>query len=175
MAEESQNWYLLKNEDGTVFGPLPFLQLKHWAGDAQVSPLDKVSTDEQNWLRAPMVPALEMDYLIEVSPDQFYGPTTIGAVREFLQMGEINGETLITNCKDGSVTALKEIPELQVGTRDEEQSRPVRTSIRFNLQQRIRELEEALMDERRAREDAEHHVAKLEAKLSEITRAATRI
>jgi len=174
MDEASQNWYLLKNDDGTIFGPVPFHQLKQWTSEAQVSPLDKVSTDEQNWLRAPMVPGLEMDYLIEVSPDQFYGPTNFGAMREFLQMGEINGETLITNCKDGTVTALKDIPELQAGMGEEEQSRPVRTSIRFNLQQRIRELEEALMDERRAREDAEHHVAKLEMKLSEITRAASR-
>jgi hypothetical protein len=173
-AEDTQNWYLLKNDDGTIFGPVPFTQLRQWATEAQVSPLDKVSTDEQNWLRAPMVPGLEMDYLIEVSPDQYYGPTNFGAMREFLQMGEINGETLVTNCRDGTVTALKDIPEIQAGLGEEEHSRPVRTSIRFNLQQRIRELEEALMDERRAREDAEHQIAKLETKLSEITRAASR-
>ena len=119
-----------------------------------------------------MVPGLEMDYLIEVSPDQFYGPTTLGAVREFLQLGEINGDTLITNCKDGVGVALKDVPELQTQAEEEDQSRPVRTSIRFNLQQRIRELEEALLEERRAREDAEHQLAKLEAKLDEITRAA---
>lgn len=173
MPEETQNWYLLKNDDGTVFGPLPFEQLKQWASDAQVSPLDRVSTNQHNWMRAPMVPELQMDYLVEVSPDQFYGPTTLGAVREFLQMGEINGESQITNCKDGSVTALKNVPELQISSEDEE-ARPVRTSIRFNLQQRIRELEEALLDERRAREDAELHLARLEQKLEEITRAAAR-
>jgi peptidoglycan hydrolase-like protein with peptidoglycan-binding domain len=174
MADETQNWYLLKHDDGTIFGPIPLDQLKQWAGDAQVSPLDKVSTDEQNWVRAPMVPELEMDYLIEVSPDQYYGPTTVGAVREFLQVGEITGSTLITNCKDGSVLALRDIPELQGPVEPEEPIRPVRTSIRFNLQQRIRELEEALLEERRAREDAEHQIAKLEAKLDQITRAATR-
>ena len=81
----------MKNDDGTVFGPISFEQLRQWSVDAQVSPLDKVSTDEKNWIKAPMVPELEMDYLVEVSPDQFYGPTTIGAVREFLQVGEING------------------------------------------------------------------------------------
>jgi hypothetical protein len=173
MVEESQSWYLLKNDDGTIFGPIAFQQLKQWSTDAQISPLDKVSVDAQNWMRAPMLPELEMDYLVEVSPDQYYGPTTFGAIREFLQMGEINGETQITNCKDGSITALKNIPELQVG-QDDEEAKPVRTSIRFNLQQRIRELEEALMDERRSREDAEHHLARLEAKLEEITRAASR-
>src|SRR5262249_55049747 len=116
MADESQNWYLLKNDDGSVFGPITLDQLQQWALDAQVSPLDRVSTDQQNWMRAPMLPGLQMDYLVEVSPDQYYGPTTIGAVREFLQMGEINGETLVTNCKDGSSTALKNIPELQMVT-----------------------------------------------------------
>jgi peptidoglycan hydrolase-like protein with peptidoglycan-binding domain len=174
MADESQTWYLLKHDDSTIFGPISFDQLKQWASDAQVSPLDKVSTDAQNWMRSPMLPDLHMDYLVEVSPDQFYGPTTVGAVREFLQMGEINGETQITNCKDGTVTALKNIPELQVTEEEGDSARPVRTSIRFNLQQRIRELEEALLEERRGREDAEHHLAKLEAKLEEITRAASR-
>jgi hypothetical protein len=171
MPDETQTWYLLKNDDGTAFGPITFEQLKQWALDAQVSPLDRISTDQQNWMRSPMLPDLQMDYLVEVSPDQYYGPTTLGAVREFLQMGEINGETQITNCKDGSVTALKNIPELQI-SRGEDEARPVRTSIRFNLQQRIRELEEALMEERRGREDAERHLAKLEAKLEDITRAA---
>ncbi len=170
--DDSQKWFLLKNDDGALFGPLPFAQLKQWALDAQVSPLDKISRDEKNWVKAPMVPELEMDYLVEVSPDQFYGPTTIGAVREFLQMGEIHAETPITNCRDGSITRVKDMPELQI-EEEEEVLQPVRTSIRLNLQQRIRDLEEALMEERRSREQAEHLIEKLEAKLSEITRAAS--
>src|SRR5882757_10069575 len=172
--EIAQTWYLMKNDDGSIFGPISFELLQQWSLDAQISPLDKVSNDEKNWVKAPMLPELQMDFLVEVSPDQFYGPTTLGAVREFLQMGEINGETQITNCRDGTVTALKNVPELQVNDDDADLTRPVRTSIRFNLQQRIRELEEALLDERRSREDAEHHLSRLEAKLEEITRAASR-
>lgn len=170
MSDDAQTWYLLKNDDGTVFGPISFAQLKQWADDAQVSPLDKASTDQENWIKVPMVPDLGMDYLVEVSPDQFYGPTTLGAVREFLQAGEIHAETRVTNCKDGSDAALKDIPGLLPQVEYEE-ARPVRTSIRLNLQQRIRELEEALMDERRARETAENMLEKLEAKLAEINRA----
>ncbi len=170
--EKSQNWFLMKNEDGSVFGPISFEQLRQWAIDAQVSPLDKVSTDEKTWLKAPMLPELRMDYLVEVSPDQFYGPTTLGAVREFLLMGEIQAETTVTNCRDGSSSQVKDIPELHVVDEEEEPLQPVRTSIRVNLQQRIRDLEEALMEERRAREQAEHLVQKLESKLEDITRAA---
>ncbi len=172
--ESAPTWYLMKNDDGTIFGPITFEQLHEWASDAQVSPLDKVSNDERTWMKAPMVPELGMDYLIEVSPDQFYGPTTLGAVREFLVLGEIGAETPVTNCRDGAVTAIKDIPELQVEVpQDDGIQQPVRTSIRVNLQQRVRELEETLMEERRAREQAEHLVERLEAKLNEITRAAS--
>lgn len=169
--DESHRWYLLKHDDGTLFGPIGFDQLKQWAVDAQISPLDKVSNDERNWVKAPMIPELEMDYLIEVSPDQFYGPTTLGAVREFLQAGEIGSQTRITNCRDGVERVVADFPELFPEEAEEE--RPVRTSIRMNLQQRIRELEEVLLEERRAREQAEHIIEKLEAKLASITRAAS--
>ena len=171
--DESQQWYVLKHDDGALFGPITFEQLKQWATDAQISPLDKVSTDEKSWIKAPMVPNLGMDYLVEVSPDQYYGPTNLGAIREFLQMGEIHADTLVTNCRDGSESPLREIPGVLPTPDEEEAARPVRTSIRLNLQQRIRELEEALMEERRARETAEHLVETLESKLAEITRAAT--
>src|SRR3954462_15179307 len=124
MAEESQTWYLLKNDDGTIFGPISLEQLRQWATDAQISPLDKISTDAQNWMRSPMLPDLAIDYLVEVSPDQFYGPTTLGAVREVLQMGEINADTQITNCRDGTVTALKNVPDLQETDEDVDLSRP---------------------------------------------------
>jgi hypothetical protein len=43
----------------------------------------------------------------------------------------------------------------------------VRTSIRLSLQKRIRELEEALMEERRGRETAELRCERLEARLAE--------
>jgi len=47
--DDAQKWFLMKHEDGTVFGPITFDLLRHWAVDAQVSPLDKVSMTE--WLR----------------------------------------------------------------------------------------------------------------------------
>jgi hypothetical protein len=156
--DENHQWFLMKHDDGSVFGPVSFDQLRQWAEDAQISPFDKVSLDESTWIKAPMVPELNMDYLVEVSTDQYYGPTTLGAVREFLILG------FLTNCKDGIQQRVAEFPELQP-RREEEQ--PVRTSIRLSLQKRIRELEEALMDERRARENSELRCERLEARLAE--------
>ncbi len=165
-------WYLRKASDGSLFGPLTFQQLRQWAADAQVSPLDRVSTDQNNWIKAPMVPELQMDYLVEVGDEQYYGPTTIGAIAEFIAAGEITPETVVTNCKDASVMRVRDLlppgllnpappPDIAISTRP--------TSIRMNLQQRIRELETALLEERRAREGAEAIIEKLEARLRQYS------
>lgn len=164
--DESQKWFLLKNEDGQIFGPVTFEQIFSWARDAQVSPHDKVSNDEMSWVKAPMVPELEMDYLVHVGEDQYYGPTTLGAVREFLEAGEITLDSLITNCRDGSVQPVRAFPEFSVKAAAEHA--PVRTNLRLSLQARIRDLEEMLLEERRGREIAEMRVHKLEARLAEL-------
>ena len=161
-------WYLRKASDGSVFGPLTFQQLQQWAADAQVSPMDRVSSDQNNWMKAPMLPELQMDYIVEVGEEQYYGPTTLGAIAEFVGAGEITGETRVTNCKDATQIRVRDIlppallhpapaPDVAISARP--------SSIRLNLQQRIRELETALLDERRARETAELMLSKLEARL----------
>lgn len=165
---DDSNWYLRKTSDGSIFGPISFKQLHQWAADAQISPLDRVSNDRKAWLKAPMVPELAMDYLIEVGEEQYYGPTTVGAVAEFLAAGEITPDTIVTNCKDSAQMTVRDLlppallnpaPLGEVSI----SSRP--SSIRVNLQQRIRELETALLEERRAREAAEMLLHKLEARL----------
>ena len=167
---EDSVWYLRKASDGSLFGPITFKQLQLWAADAQVSPLDRVSNDQQNWIKAPMVPELQLDYLVEVGEDQYYGPTTIGAIAEFIAAGEISPETTVTNCKDASQMRVRDLlppallnpapaPDVSIS------SRP--SSIRLNLQQRIRELETALLEERRGRENAEVLIEKLETRLQQ--------
>jgi hypothetical protein len=162
--ESAASWYLMKAEDGSIFGPISLEQLYHWAHDAQISPLDKVSTDGTNWRKAPMLPDLQMDYLIHVGESQYYGPTTVGAVREFIEAGEITLDTLITNCTDGTECPVRNLTEFAA----KEETHPVRTSIRLSLQQRIRELEVALLEERRAREAAEARCDKLSLQLAEL-------
>jgi hypothetical protein len=165
--DEQQRWYLMKHEDGTEFGPISLEQLKDWAHDAQISPLDRVSGDRTTWVKAPMLPWLEMDYLIEVGPDQYYGPTTLGAIREFIAMGEIGGETTLINACDGHAIMVCDVPHLL----PEGDDSPTKTSIRVNLQQRIRDLEELVLTERRGREAAEMRCMELEAKLDAMRAA----
>jgi len=162
MSPESSRWYLLKFEDSTVFGPLEFSLLKEWAVAAQVSPLDKVSTDNQTWIKAPMVPELEMDWLVEVTTERLYGPTTLGAIREFYLDNELSDTTTLINAKDGSRYPLSQVIG-EIATESEEGAaqsdaettappaiKPAQAGIRASLQQRVRELESALLEERRA-------------------------
>lgn len=169
----SPNLYLLKAEDSEVFGPVDFKQITAWATAAQISPLDKISSDQQTWFKAPMVPELEMDWLIELTTEQLYGPTTLGAIQEFLNLGEVHLDTTIINAKDGSSAAVQDIQGITVPVEepdDEPSEGPVRTGIRASLQQRIRELEHTLFEERRTLEDLQERYSKLEAKYVEIVK-----
>ena len=56
-----------------------------------------------------MVPELGMDWLIELTTEQLYGPTTIGAIQEFLNLGEVNADTILINARDGSSSQIKDI------------------------------------------------------------------
>src|SRR6266480_5335963 len=113
------SWFLSKHEDGSVFGPMPFEQVRRWAAAAQVAPHDKLSHNQQTWFKAPMFPELEMDWLVEVTSERYYGPTTLGALREFLRLGEINEETFVINSCDGSRRQIQEMPAVFRTTREQ--------------------------------------------------------
>lgn len=109
-----QTWHLIKQADKQEYGPISHETLLGWAADAKISPMDKLSNDErQTWLRAPMVPDLQMDWLIQM-PDHFlYGPTNIATIQEFLAMGELDGNVVLINCLDGTESRLKDQPFFQ--------------------------------------------------------------
>lgn len=167
-VEYSAKWFLKKHEDNEVFGPVDFAKLKEWAGAAQVSPLDMVSDDRVNWIKAPMLQELHMDYLIQLGEESFYGPTTEEAVQEFLRLGEINADTLLINCCTAAEMALRDTGffQGQLPPMDNiAQNEPGRRTIRQNLQQRIRELELLLVERRQQLEMADGRIRQLEKRL----------
>jgi len=168
--ETSAKWFLRKHEDGQIFGPVDFAKLKDWARAAQVSPLDMVSDDQRNWVRAPMLQSLHMDYLIQMAEDSYYGPTTEEAVHEFLRLGEIYADTALINCCTGEETTLRDSGFFQGHPPPMEEivpGEPGRRTIRQNLQQRIRELELLLVENRQKLEMAEVRIRQLERRLHE--------
>lgn len=173
----TQQWYLRKFEDGSVFGPVRFAQLEHWAGSAQIAPHDIISTDALTWTKAPMLPQLGMDWLVEVTSERYYGPTTLGAVQEFVRLGDIDGETFILNACDGSRCRIQDIPgllEAAVAEADDEdvdlaqENAPQVTGMEIKMQERIRDLEQSLEEERRALRELEERYRALEQKHHEL-------
>lgn len=174
----NQQWYLRK-QDGSLFGPLTFEQLESWASTAQIAPHDAISTDQINWIKAPMLPELGMDWLVEVTSERYYGPTTLGAIQEFIQLREIDAETYIINACDGTRRQIQDLPNLQLPADDgaegaepaeatEAPTEPAAGRISMDLQDRIRDLEQSLGEERRAVEEAEYRYRELERRYNEL-------
>ena len=126
-----------------------------------------------------MHPQLGMDWLVELTSEHYYGPTTLGALREFIRLGEIDGETVVINTCDGIRRQIREMPDLGETAQpetDENQFQiqlgdPVgpgvaKMSIRF--QERIRDLEQTLQEERRALAESQQRYNELERKYQDL-------
>jgi hypothetical protein len=175
----NQSWFLRKHEDGSTFGPVRFDQIARWAAAAQIAPHDTLSNDRQTWVKAPMLAQLGMDWLVELTSEHYYGPTTLGALQEFIRLGEIDFETLVINTRNGARCKIQEMPqwsetgradggdaqtEIQLG--DPVGPAVARMSIR--LREQIRDLEQSLEEERRALMEAERRYAELKEKYDAV-------
>jgi hypothetical protein len=176
----NQRWFLRKQEDGSTFGPVQFDQISRWAAAAQIAPRDTLSSDGQTWIKAPMLPQLGMDWLVELTTEHYYGPTTFGALQEFIRLGEIDGQTIVINTCDGTRRQVREMPDLWgIATQseaDEDQIEiqlgdpvgPAVAKMSLRLQERIRDLEQTLQEERRALAESEQRYAVLERKYQDL-------
>lgn len=173
----ARSWFLRKQEDGNIFGPLPFEHLARWASGAQIAPNDSISTDQENWIRAPMLPELAMDWIVEVTSERLYGPTTLGAIREFLQLGEIDADTFVINSCDATRKQIRELLAVLDSMSadsaaeiagEEDTARPTVAGMSIAVEDRIRELEQALREERRALAEAEARYREAKAKLRDL-------
>lgn len=177
-----QQWFLRKQGAGELYGPLTFDQLADWASSAQIAPHDAVSTDQTNWIKAPMLPELGMDWIVEVTSERLYGPTTLGAIREFMRLGEITEENFVINACDASRQQIRDIAPLLdtlpagIHARDEtttsSAAAPGAEAMSINVHDRIRELEDALREERRAYSELEQHYRDLEQRYHDLASAA---
>jgi hypothetical protein len=174
----SHPWFLRKHEDGSIFGPVAFAQLAGWAASAHIAPQDTISPDQQNWVKAPMLPELGMDWIVEVTSESLYGPTTLGAIREFLRLGEIDENTYLINACDATRQQVRDVASLLAPPADEDArateatAAPSSTAIAMGADARIRELEQALREERRALAEAEERYRELEQKHNALVDAA---
>jgi hypothetical protein len=107
--------------------------------------------DQQNWLRAPMLAQLNIDWLVEVTSEHYYGPTTVGAIQEFIRLGDINADTFVINACAGTRRQIGEMPALfklntPRSTSNEVARAPASAGISICLQERVRDLEQTLRE-----------------------------
>jgi len=126
-----------------------------------------------------MLAQLGMDWLVELTSEHYYGPTTLGALQEFTRLGEIDGETLVINTRNGTRCKIQEMPQLwetgQPGAGDAQTEiqlgDPVGPSVArmsIRLQEQVRDLEQSLEEERRALMEAERRYAELKEKYDAV-------
>ena len=71
--QDTRDWFV-KSVDGKVYGPAKLSKLVEWAKDGRSEPTGFVSTDRVDWIEVGAVDALEMKWLVEVSPGDVFGP-----------------------------------------------------------------------------------------------------
>ena len=113
------------------------------------------------------------------APKTAVRPTTLGALREFVRLGEIYAETVVINSCDGTRCQVREMPELwetAPAEADENQFQiqlddpvgPGVAKMSIRLQERIRDLEQTLQEERRALAESQHRYNELERKYQDL-------
>ena len=93
------NWFL-KKADGAVYGPVDMDTLRTWATDGRVFPDDQISADDDEWIPAPSLPDLKMDWLVSLTNGEWFGPVHLLAVRDLIDSGAADAATAVLVHKD---------------------------------------------------------------------------
>ena len=83
-----ETWYV-KSADGSVYGPTDKASLVQWAREGRIDPSGSVSCDRVSWLQAPLMPELEMSWVVETEVGKFYGPFNRAVVVRLAAAGSI--------------------------------------------------------------------------------------
>lgn len=84
------NWRLRK-PDGTIYGPVAFPEFYRWATEGRILPDDFVSEGDGEWIPAPDVAALELDWILPRGEGQQLGPLHVLAFAELLHQRMLQG------------------------------------------------------------------------------------
>ncbi len=100
--------YFLRKSDGAVYGPVQVEALRQWAVEGRIAPEDFISMDRESWQRAPDLPALQMDWMIELPDGSLYGPLHLLATLDLAKDGTASLEARVTHKDTGEQSTLIE-------------------------------------------------------------------
>jgi hypothetical protein len=171
-------WRVKKTGDESIYGPVDANILKEWANSAQIAPHDMIDLSDDNWRNAPDVDFLDMHWLVKLPGDDIYGPTTLGALREFIQDGLITEKTTATHVRTnqslpiGALFAAVEFEKKRALRRPPKESKKSTASLAVDMakEQRIRQLEEDLKELKKEHESLTHKYRQLSLQMQESGR-----
>jgi ribosomal protein L19E len=177
----SMLWRVKKAADESIYGPVDATVLKEWANSAQIAPQDMIDLSDDNWRSAPEIDFLDMLWLVKLSGDEVYGPTTLGTLREFVQEGLISEKTIATHAKTnqslpvGALFAAVEFELKRAQRRPPKESKKTTAALAVDMakDQRIRQLEEDLKELRHEHDTLTHRYRQLSLQMEERAKTAT--
>lgn len=157
----SEKWYI-KNSDGKVFGPIALETLKDWVKDGRIEPLAGISKDLKTWMLAPLKIELEMNWVVENNPGQFYGPTHRNVIDDLVRSGSLSPSARFYCDDRGSADSRIRDFERMVSERDK--------TIAAN-QTTIQEMQKVSVRKDAQIEEAQKVVQQYEVRINDFTSA----
>lgn len=159
-----EKWYI-KNTEDKVFGPIDLDTLKSWVKEGRVEPLAGISSDLQNWVLAPLKPELEMNWVVENNPGQFYGPTHRTVVEDLVKTGSLSRDARFYQDDRGAADYRIDQLEATVAAKEAEVSR--RDVALAEAQRQRSKLELSLAAGQKAVSQRDDRIAELVATLAQ--------
>lgn len=117
VKDQSDAEYYVRAADETVFGPIGMETLVEWARDSRIDPTSAVSNDQKTWRPAPLIPELEMTWLVETDPGTFYGPFNRAVVDGLFEAGTLTREARLYELDTGKSSAERARMEAEIAAK----------------------------------------------------------
>ncbi|MEM6822723.1 MAG: hypothetical protein AAF558_12385 [Verrucomicrobiota bacterium] len=100
---------LKKKSDDEIHGPMDMAELLELGRSAFIAPEDEVSVNNGDWVLAPTIGELNMEWVVRTDDGIEYGPTSPGTIREFLMVGEVSEDTLVFHKSSKEEKSVKDL------------------------------------------------------------------
>jgi hypothetical protein len=124
-AVQSGDGWFLRLDDNTVFGPVELSALVEWAEQGRVLPGHQISRDGSTWKPAEDLPALRMEWMMELPDRTTYGPLNLHALAEAVREGSLHLSSKIQNRHTGETSTVAQLMNQIAGPAPKRREAPV--------------------------------------------------
>ncbi len=106
-AASSPLWYF-KDSGSEMFGPVSMDDLVALAADCRIGPEHEVSSDQDEWVPASTLPALQMEWAVWVA-GKLFGPLHVLAAKKLFEKGNVEPSSKIVNITTGECRTARDL------------------------------------------------------------------